>query len=138
MALLLDTGPILALLDRDDPHHHACVALVEASNEDLVVPSLVLVEVNYWVRKMLDLHSWLTFVEDVSAGAYRLVEASVDDLVRAAEIERDNEDLRLGLVDATVMALCERMGEDKVATLDRRHFAAVRPRHCDSLRLLPD
>jgi predicted nucleic acid-binding protein len=35
--------------------------------------------------------------------------------------------LRLGVVDATVIALVERFGEEKVATLDHRHFAAVRP-----------
>jgi hypothetical protein len=36
------------------------------------------------------------------------------------------------------IALCERLGETKVATLDRRAFAVVRPRHCDALRLLPE
>ncbi|MGH8933182.1 MAG: hypothetical protein ACRDZO_21765 [Egibacteraceae bacterium] len=57
---------------------------------------------------------------------------------RAAELETQYESLRLGFVDASVIALCERLGETKVATLDKRDFSVVRPRHCDSLRLLPD
>jgi len=53
MSLVLDTGPILALLDRDDPDHARCVALVDGTAEDLVVPAPVLVEVDYWCRKLL-------------------------------------------------------------------------------------
>jgi predicted nucleic acid-binding protein len=45
--------------------------------------------------------------------------------------------LGLGLVDASVIALAERLGETKVATLDRRRFSVVRPRHCEHLELLP-
>jgi predicted nucleic acid-binding protein len=40
-------------------------------------------------------------------------------------------------VDASVIALCERLGETSVATLDHRHFTVVRPRHCPRLTLLP-
>ena len=61
-----------------------------------------------------------------------------DDLTRVAELELKYADLDLGMVDASVIATCERLGEAKVATLDRRHFGTVRPRHCTSLRLLPD
>jgi hypothetical protein len=41
------------------------------------------------------------------------------------------------MVDAAVIVMCERLGERKVATLDQRHFRAVRPKHCDHLQLLP-
>ncbi|MFN2569475.1 MAG: hypothetical protein ABR564_07730 [Candidatus Dormibacteria bacterium] len=41
------------------------------------------------------------------------------------------------LVDASVIALCERLGETKVATLDHRNFSLVPPHHCDNLELLP-
>jgi uncharacterized protein len=44
----------------------------------------------------------------------------------------------MGLVDAAPIATCEQLGGTKVATLDRRHFTVVRPRHCEALRLLPD
>lgn len=44
-----------------------------------------------------------------------------------AELEREHSQLDLGLVDAAVLALCERLAETTVATLDRRDFSAVRP-----------
>jgi predicted nucleic acid-binding protein len=55
---------------------------------------------------------------------------------RCAELERTYESLDLGLVDAAVVAVCERLGETKVGTLDRRVFGVVAPRHCERLRLL--
>lgn len=138
MALVLDTGPVLALLDAGDPAHARTVAMVDEVAEDLVLPACILVEVDYWTRKLLGAEAWDVLVEDVAAGAYRLEQLGVDDLVRAAELERLYAELDLGLVDAAVIALCERLGETKVATLDRRDFSVVRPRHCDALHLLPD
>jgi predicted nucleic acid-binding protein len=137
VALVLDTGPILALLDAGDPAHERSVAMVEDVREDLIVPVCVLVEVDYWTHKLLGARSWEIFVEDVASGAYRLEPLPVEDLRRAAELEREYAEHDLGLVDASVIALCERLGETKVATLDRRDFSVVRPRHCDYLRLLP-
>jgi len=46
-------------------------------------------------------------------------------------------DLPLGTTDASVVALAERLGVDELATLDRRHFSVVRPRHVEALTLLP-
>jgi predicted nucleic acid-binding protein len=138
MPLVLDTGPILALLDAGDPDHERCVALVERLDEDLVVPSTVLVEVDYWVLKLLGHDAWGVFVEDLVRGAYRLAHVEAGDLARAAELERTYAQLDLGLVDASVIALCERLDEPKVATLDRRDFSVVRPRHRPALELLPD
>jgi len=138
MALVLDTGPILAALDIDDPDHIPCADLLGTSREPLVVVGPTLVEIDYWIRKRLPLQVWQTFVEDLESGAYRLVSLEPSDVSRAAELEQQYADLDLGFVDAAVIAICERLQEDKVATLDRRHFAAVRPAHCETLRLLPE
>jgi hypothetical protein len=43
-----------------------------------------------------------------------------------------------GIDDAAVIAICERLDETKVATLDPRHFSVVRPNHCAALQILPD
>ena len=71
------------------------------------------------------------------AGAYRLEPTAEPDVVRAAELEEEYADLGLGFVDASVIALCERLDEPKVATLDRRDFSIVVPRHVPALELLP-
>lgn len=138
MPLVLDTGPIVALLDASDPEHERCVRMIaDLPREDLVVPAPVLVEVDHWLWKLYGGEPWEAFVADVAEGAYRLHHPDEDDLIRAAELERTYAEFDLGFVDAAVVVTCERLGETKVATLDRRHFSVVRPRHCDALTILP-
>jgi predicted nucleic acid-binding protein len=138
MALVLDTGGIYAMLDAKDPDHARCAQAVEGF-DDLVIPSLVLVEVDYWCRKRGGgAEAFATLVTDIAAGAYRLEPVLEADLVRAAELEQTYSELDLGLVDASVIALCERLDEDTVLTLDRRDFSVVKPRHRAALQLLPN
>ena len=137
MALILDTGPLLAALDAADPDHERCAALLTDSAEDLVVPALVLAELDYWCARRLSSDAWLIFLDDVLAGAYRVESPTAADLARCRDLQARYRDLALGVVDASVMALAERLDEPKVATLDQRHFRAVRPVHVVSLELLP-
>jgi len=137
MALVLDTGPVLAALDADDPQHQACAELLRDRREPLVVVASTLVEIDYWVRKGLSLDVWKTFVEDIEGGAYRLEGLLPADVARAADLQVKYADLDLGFVDASVIAICERLQEDKVATLDHRHFGMVRLLDGSALTLLP-
>ena len=133
MALVVDTGPLLAALDAADPDHVRCAALIVEADEDLVVPALVLAELDYWCHERLSGEVWIAFLDDVIAGAYRVEAVSGADLERCRELQATYLDLRLGVTDASVISLVERLGEAKVATLDRRHFGVVRPRHVESL-----
>lgn len=137
MALICDTGPLLAALDAADGDHERCVAVLGAADEDLVVPSLVLAELDYWCHRRLGVAAWLSFLDDLLAGAYRADPPGGHDLQRCRELQSEYADLSLGVVDASVIALAERLAEPKVATLDHRHFTTVRPRHVPALRLLP-
>lgn len=137
MALVLDTGPLLAALDRADPDHDACVELIETTPADLVLPGLVLAELDYGCHERLDARVWLSFLEDVLAGAYRVEQPTIGDLARCRVLQEQYADFRLGVVDASVIALLERLGETTVATLDHRHFAVVRPAHANALALVP-
>ncbi len=56
---------------------------------------------------------------------------------RMAELVDAYLDLPLGIVDAAVIAIAERLGLKEVATLDHRHFSVVRPRHAPTFTLLP-
>ncbi len=138
MALVLDTGPLLAALDAADPHHSACATLITEADEDLIAPGLVLAELDYWCHERLSSAAWLTFLDDLLAGVYSAVHPNNADLQRCHELQTQYEDLALGVVDASVLALVERLDEPKLATLDRRHFATVRPAHADALHLLPE
>jgi predicted nucleic acid-binding protein len=137
VALILDTGPLLAALDTADPDHERCVELISGSDEDLLVPTLVLSELDYWCHERLSGDVWLGFLSDLLAGAYRAETPTQADLERCHELQGAYSDLRLGVVDASVLALAERLAEPKVATLDHRHFATVRPAHVAALELLP-
>ena len=137
MALVLDTGPVLAALDRDDARHEVCSRLFSEAREPLVIVAPTLVEIDSWIRKRLEPDVWRIFIEDVNAGAYLVAELGASERQRAAELERQYQDLDPGFVDAAVIAVCESLGETKVATLDRRHFGVVRPAHCERLSMLP-
>lgn len=137
MALILDTSVLLAALDASDPDHRPCAGLIAEASEDLIVPSLVLSELDYWCHERLTPTIWLAFLDDVLAGAYIAESPTHADLRRCHELQGTYADLRLGVVDASVMALAERLGESKVATLDHRHFGTIRPRHVAGLELLP-
>jgi predicted nucleic acid-binding protein len=137
VALVCDTGPLLAALDAADPDHERCARLLTDATEDLIVPALVLGELDYWCSRRLGSDAWLIFLDDLLAGAYRLEPPTGVDLARCQELQRHHADLALGVVDASVIALVERLAEPKVATLDQRHFRAVRPSHVEALELLP-
>ncbi|MGH8861027.1 MAG: PIN domain-containing protein [Jatrophihabitantaceae bacterium] len=68
---------------------------------------------------------------------FTLVELTPDDYLRIGELIEQYSDLPLGTTDASVVALAERLNVKEVATLERRHFTVVRPRHVEALTLLP-
>jgi predicted nucleic acid-binding protein len=138
VALILDTGPLYASLDRSDADHRRCRALVEAADEPLVIPAPVLVEVEYWIQARLHSGVLVALLDDIVSGAYRVEDLRLEDYRRARELCDRYGDSDIGLVDAAVLAVVERLDEPKVATLDHRHFRLLRPRHVDALRLLPD
>lgn len=138
MALILDTGPLYASLDRDDADHPACRRLIEQSTEALVVPAPVLVEVDYWIHARMHAGVLLALLDDVADGAYQIVDPAPSDYRRVRELCDRHADADIGFVDACVFAIVERLGEEKLVTLDRRHFQLLRPRHVDALRLLPE
>ena len=137
MALILDTGPLYASLDRSDADHAACRALIESTNEPLVIPAPVLVEVDYWIAQRLHPGALVALLKDIEDGAYTVEEVAPPDYRRIRELCDRYAEADIGFVDAAVMAIVERLGEPKLATLDRRHFGLIRPRHLESLALLP-
>lgn len=138
MALILDTGPLYASLDRNDADHAACRRLIEGADEPLVIPAPVLIEVDYWVHVRMHPGVFVALLDDILAGAYRVEELQVDDYRRIRQLCDRYADSDVGFVDAAVLAVVERLDEDKLATIDHRHFSVLRPRHVESLRLLPD
>lgn len=134
--IVLDTGVLYAAADEDDDDHEACAELLTGRAGELVVPVPVLVETAWLLERRLGPEVEALFLRAASTEMRRvdLVDA---DWVRAADLIATYADLPLGLVDASVVAVAERLEVDVVATLDRRHFGVVRPRHADAFRLVP-
>lgn len=133
---LVDTGPLVAYLNSHDRHHARCVELLNSMTGPPLVPVTVMVEVCWLVED--DPRVEAEFLEAIKAGAFKLVPVTREDLTRIAELVRQYADFPLGTVDASVVTLAERLKLREIATLDRRHFSAVRPRHVDALTLLPE
>lgn len=138
MALILDTGPLYASLDRADRDHGRCRELIEGIGERLIVPSPVLPEVDYLVAQRLGAGPMVALLADIVDGAYLVEDLGAEDYPRVRELMDRYADQDIGFVDAAVLTVVERLGELKLGTLDHRHFSVVRPRHVDALNLLPD
>jgi uncharacterized protein len=137
MALICDTGPLYASIDRSDKDHGVCAKLLLDADEELLVPAPVLVELEWLVSSRLGAAVFDSVFESIEDGTL-LVEPILEaDYARARQLCRRYEELKLGLVDAAVLAVTERLGEPKVATLDHRHFSVVKLRHVKALQLLP-
>jgi predicted nucleic acid-binding protein len=101
------------------------------------VPVLVITEVVYLLGTRLGVEPEVRFLGDLASGAFSIEPVPAGDWLRIAELVAIYRDLPLGAVDASVVATAERLGMTDVATLDRRHFGVVRPRHVEAFTLLP-
>lgn len=128
---------MVAAFDRDDDAHQPCAALLAEARERRVVPSPVLVEVDHLLGRYARDESFVTVLDQVRRGAFVVEDLTAGDYERAVELLRTYADLKVGFVDCAVLAVVERLGETKLATLDHRHFGTMRPRHVDALDLLP-
>lgn len=102
-----------------------------------MVPAPVLVEVDHFLSRAFGPAAFPAFLDRGLAGAFDVESVWEEDYRRAVELCRAYEDLGVGFVDAAVLAIVERLREPKLATLDRRHFSVMRPRHVEALELLP-
>ena len=80
---------------------------------------------DYLVGAHLGAKAHEAWLDDLASGAFQIEWGSDADLTRAREIARRHRALAIGLVDAVVMAIAERLHAESIATLDLRHFGAV-------------
>ena len=108
-----------------------------ADGEMLVVPITVLPELDYLLGTRLGVRAQLAALRSLRAGEFRLEAVHDADLIRCIELMEQYADSAIGLVDASIVAVAERLSIRRIVTFDRRHFAMFRPRHCDAFDLLP-
>ena len=135
--MIVDTGILYALADRDDRHHRLAKELFHLP-EHRIVPEPVVAEADWLILEYLGVDAEIRFVEDVARGVLAVESPTRSDRQRAAALVRQYRDLKIGYVDATTVAIAERLREARIATTDRRHFLAIQPRHLDAFELLPE
>lgn len=100
------------------------------------MPTLVITEVTYLIGTRLGAEPEVRFLGDLAAGNLIVEPVAASDWLRIAELVAQYRDLPLGTVDASVVAVAERLGAHDIATTDRRHFSVVRS-NLGALNLLP-
>jgi uncharacterized protein len=135
--IVIDSGPLVAAVNSRDKHHETCARLLRIHPGPLLVPVTVITEVCQLVEKRQGSKAEAAFLQSFESGL-TLIDLTDEDLVRMSTLVEDYASLPLGAVDASVIAVAERLGIAEVATLDRRHFTVVRPRHTGTLTLLPE
>jgi predicted nucleic acid-binding protein len=135
--LLLDTGGLYALADRDDKWHARTVAALEGHRGDRIVPITVLTKACYLLGAQLGVAAERRLIRTILEGELLLEGVILSDLERADQILRSYSDANVGLVDATEVAIAERLGIQTVVNIGRRHFSPFRPKHCRAFELLP-
>ncbi|MCX5835770.1 MAG: PIN domain-containing protein [Deltaproteobacteria bacterium] len=135
--VLIDTGILYALADRKDRWHARAVDFIKGFKGKLIVPATVIPEVCYLLNAHLGAHVENAFLTSLTNRELSFENVSLDDFARCLVILKDYQDLNIGLVDASLIAVAERLKLTRLLTTDRRHFSAIRPKHCLNLLLLP-
>lgn len=137
MTVVVDTSALLAYFDRGSERHAAVEALVDAEREPLAVNPLVLAEVDHLVRRRFGERAADGVLREIAGGAYDIGAFGHDDLRAALAVLTRYPDRRLGLTDASLLALAERVGATTVFTLDRRDFHGLARGDGTPLTILP-
>lgn len=135
--IVADTGALYALVDRNDAWHARVVAWWKRNTQSVVVPVTVLPEVTYLLQTRIGVAAEHAFVCAVAAGEFTIEPLDTDDIERVAEVMEAYADYPIGFVDASIVAIAERLETREILTTDRRHFGVVRPRHARGFTLVP-
>jgi len=126
--ILADTSAMLALLDADSAHHEPLLRWYEADPDQWVLPWATLPEIDYLLMHRVHGSAQLAFLRDLAEARFMVEWGDPRDLARARELCERYRDLGLGMVDAVIMGMAERLEADAIATLDLRHFGIVQLR----------
>jgi uncharacterized protein len=135
---LLDTGPLVALLDRSEQDHNrvqSCIARLRGSR--LVTTGAVITEAFYFLSDVRDGPANLAAFLDASATDVRDA-FSAEALASAVALMNKYADVPMDFPDATLVWIAESSGTDRILTLDRRGFSSFRFGNNRRFKLLLD
>jgi uncharacterized protein len=133
--VLVDTGPIVAILSRRDQYHRACVEALREMPGPLFTCWQVITEAAWLLRKSGDAIQQL--LRSMDAGFLELLPLTTKDTQPIASILKKYRDIRIQLADAALVHLAVRDGLDTIFTLDQRDFSVFRLPRGRAFRILP-
>ncbi len=114
--ILLDTGVIVALLDRDEKHHRQCAKVLSDTGGPLSTCEPVIAEACYLLRRLPGAPE--AVIRNVANGVFRLP-VRLDDSASAVErLLRKYRDVPMDLADACLVNLADKLGTGRILTLD--------------------
>jgi predicted nucleic acid-binding protein len=137
VAVVADSGALYALYDVRDAHHAAVRKVIEHERGPFLVPMAILAEVDYLVRRFLGMDAELDFLDGIARGFYILIPLVNADLSRCQQLIAQYWDNDLVLADTAVVATAERLGIQRILTVDERHFRVIRGKKGQTFMLLP-
>lgn len=136
MNVIADSSFVIAVTVATDANHQRCLAVWRQQNI-IYLPQSTLAEVMYLITKAVGNRAAARFLIGLPKSKYRLVSLEDTDLARTADILIKYADSRVDFVDASIIAVAERLNIPRILTLDQRDFALVRPLHTERFDLLP-
>ena len=137
MKALVDSSFLYATVDRGDKNHLQVVGLLANLSDDLFLPTTVMEEVTYLIQAQLGHIQVRYFVHQVQSSPIQIEVIRKADLTRIYELLDQYADVKLDFVDASLVAVAERLNIHRVLTIDRRNFHLIQPNHCDCFEILP-
>lgn len=136
LTAIADSSALLATLQPSQPWNRECLAVFHRRDLDVVIPALVVAEVAYLTDQRLGPRAEAAFVRSLVGVA---VEAPLpEEWPVIADLVQRYSELRIGTTDAATAVLAERLGTDRIITLDRRHFGVIRSPGGRPFRILPE
>jgi predicted nucleic acid-binding protein len=137
MQTIADTGYLFALADTKDTHHQSVLEVARVVSDTIILPVTVLPEICYLLDSRLGHDAMRRFLARLQAGPMLIESIVKSDLARVSEILEQYQEARIDFVDATIVALAERLNITRILTIDQRHFRLFRPKHCTAFEILP-
>jgi predicted nucleic acid-binding protein len=122
--ILVDAGPLVAIIHADDRHHQECKEALTKIRGSLATVWPVFVEAMYLLNFSFRAQEALWKL--LESGALRLMPLDQADAARMRELMSKYRDLPMDLADAALVHVAEREGFRTVFTLDRRDFSVYR------------
>jgi uncharacterized protein len=135
--LLVDTNIWLEAADQRGKHRDVCRHLIAARKGQLAAPTPVLAETGWIILDKLGPVAQAKFLRLIASGEITPIELTPADWERCVELVTEYANMRLDIVDASIVAVAERLGHTEIATMNGRDFYVVRPRHTPAFTLIP-